>query len=65
MNRNIVRISGVIVGLAFIGFGLILLKGDVPYVPSPEWIYGTVAIYLGVAFLSYGISGKSRILGIK
>ena len=65
MNRRIVRILGVIVGLAFIGFGLIVTSGVLPYVPSPEWLYGMVVVFLGVAFFSYGITGKSRILGIK
>ena len=65
MSRKIIRWLGVVAGVAFIVFGLIVALGVLPNVPSPEWIYGMPVTFLGIAFFSYGISGKSRILGIK
>ena len=62
MSFGMLRVSGIIIGLAFIILGLLATAGILPRVPEPEWAFGSPVMILGVSFFTYGVTGKSRIL---
>ena len=62
MSRKIIRVMGVVAGLLFIVAGILVLANGSRYLPPPQWLYPTAIVFVGVAFFSYGITGKSRML---
>jgi len=62
MSENVSRALGAIVGIAFIGIGIMLLAYPVPFSPLPQWANSMILIFPGIGFFSYGVTGRSRML---
>ena len=62
MSRKIIRVMGIVTGLLLIVVGILVLANGSAYLPPPQWLYPTVIVFVGIAFFSYGVTGKSRML---
>lgn len=63
LSQNIVRAVSVVIGTFFISIGVIILAYPLSFSPFPEWVNSVVFVFLGVGLFSYGVTGKSRMLG--
>lgn len=60
LNQNVGRALGTVVGIAFIGIGILVLAYPVSFSPLPDWAHSAIFLFLGVALFSYGVAGRSR-----
>lgn len=60
MKRPVLRVAGLVLGIAWILFGLALLVGWIPGAPK-EPIAAVGLVVTGIYFLNYGLTGRGTL----
>jgi uncharacterized membrane protein HdeD (DUF308 family) len=62
MSQSFGRALSAIIGISFIGIGVMLLAYPLSFSPFPEWVHSVVFLFLGIGLFSYGVTGRSPML---